>query len=91
MISRRRHGVRFEVDSALSRGHTCWTARLSAAKRALSAYYATGGDELPTSAKVQELRGLNYAVLRRGSKVVACYRVRNDGKLKRMIRIPPGI
>ena len=59
--------------------------------RALSAYYATGGDELPTSAKVQELRGLNYAVLRRGSKVVACYRVRNDGKLKRMIRIPPGI
>ena len=60
----------------------------SAAKRALSAYYATGGDELPTSAKVQELRGLNYAVLRRGSKVLAAYRVRNDGALKRLVRIP---
>lgn len=62
-----------------------------AAKRALAAYYASDGDDLPTSAKVQQLNGLNYAVLRRGSKVLACYRVRNDGKLKRMIRIPQGL
>jgi hypothetical protein len=60
-------------------------------KRALSAYYASGGGELPTSVKVQSLKGLSYAVLRRGTAIVACYRVRNDGKLKRMIRIPVGL
>lgn len=62
-----------------------------ASKRALAAYYSTGGEELPTSAKVQELNGFSYAVLKRGSKVLACYRVRNDGKLKRMIRVPQGL
>lgn len=60
-------------------------------RRALSAYYATGGEELPTSVKVQKVKGLSYAVLRRGSKVLACYRIRNDGKLKRMIRLPKGL
>lgn len=62
-----------------------------ASRRALSAYYATGGEELPTSVKIEKLKGFEYAVLRRGSKVLACYRVRNDGKLKRMIRIPKGV
>lgn len=62
-----------------------------ASKRALAAFYASGGEELPTSVKVQKLKGLSYAVLRRGSKVLACYRVRNDGKLKRMIRLPVGL
>lgn len=60
-------------------------------RRALSAYYATGGEELPTSAKTQRIGELEYAVLRRGAKVLACYRVRNDGKLKRMIRLPRGL
>lgn len=60
-------------------------------KRAMAAYYASGGGDLPTSVKVQVLNGLDYAVLRRGSKVLACYRVRNDGKLKRMIRLPNGL
>ncbi len=62
-----------------------------ASKRALAAYYASGGEMLPTSVRMQALKGLNYAVLRRGSAVLACYRVRNDGKLKRMIRLPAGL
>jgi hypothetical protein len=62
-----------------------------ASKRALAAYYASGGDALPTSVNIQKIKGLSYAVLRRGSAVVACYRVRNDGKLKRMIRLPVGL
>jgi hypothetical protein len=62
-----------------------------ASKRALAAYYASGGEDLPTSAKTQTLHGLDYAVIRRGSKVLACYRVRRDGKLKRMIRMPAGL
>lgn len=62
-----------------------------ASKRALAAYYSTGGEDLPTSVQVQQLKGLSYAVLRRGSKVLACYRIRQDGKLKRMIRLPVGL
>ena len=62
-----------------------------AARRALSAYYASGGDALPTSVALEVVRGLRYAVLRRGSNVLACYRVRNDGKLKRIIRVPAGL
>ena len=60
-------------------------------RRALSAYYASGGEDLPTSVKVQTLKGLRYAVLRRGGRLLACYRIRNDGKLKRMIRLPKGL
>lgn len=62
-----------------------------AARRALSAYYLSGGDELPTSARVEHLRGLEYVSLRRGPKLLACYRIRHDGKLKRMIRVPRGL
>ena len=60
-------------------------------KRALSAYYASDGEDLPTSATVQQLKGLSYVVLRRGPKVLACYRIRQDKKLKRMIRLPVGL
>lgn len=60
-------------------------------KRALAAYYASGGDALPTSVGPRTIRGLNYIVLRRGAAVIACYRVRQDGKLKRMIRLPVGL
>lgn len=62
-----------------------------ASKRALAAYYSTGGEELPTSVVVQQSSGLNYAVLRRSSKILAVYRIRRDGKLKRMIRPPRGL
>lgn len=62
-----------------------------AVRRALSAYFASGGDELPSAATLQKLRGKRYALLRRAGRILACYRVRNDGKLKRMIRLPKGI
>lgn len=61
------------------------------ARRALAAYFETGGGDLPKSARVQRLRGKQYAVLRKGDAVLACYRVRNDGKLKRLVRLPEGL
>lgn len=60
-------------------------------RRAIAAYGWSDGEPLPTSARVQKLAGLEYAVLRRGSVVLACYRVRNDGKLKRLVRLPDGL
>lgn len=60
-------------------------------RRALSAYYETGGDDLPSSAAVQKLSGKRYVVLIRAGKLLACYRVRNDGKLKRLVRLPDGL
>lgn len=60
-------------------------------RRALAAYYASGGDELPSVTNVQKVKGKRYAVLRRSGKILACYRVRNDGKLKRLIRLPEGL
>lgn len=61
------------------------------ARRALAAYYETGGDELPSAAKVQRLGGKKYVTIRRAGRVLACYRVRNDGKLKRLVRTPEGL
>lgn len=60
-------------------------------RRALSAYYTSGGDQIPSTVATLGLRGKRYVVLRRAGRVLACYRVRNDGKLKRLIRIPTGI
>ena len=59
-------------------------------RRALSAYFRTA-DVHPSSTVVQRVGGLRYVVLRRGGKLLACYRIRNDGKLKRLVRIPPSI
>ena len=60
-------------------------------RRALAAYGWSDGEPLPTSARLEEIDGLEYVVLRRGSDLLACYRVRNDGKLKRLVRLPDGI
>lgn len=60
-------------------------------RRALAAYFETGGESLPASARVQRLKGKQYAVLRKGERVLAVYRVRNDGKLKRLVRPPDGL
>lgn len=59
--------------------------------RALAAFFASDGDDLPTSAVVRKLGGKRYVVLSRGGKLLACYRVRNDGKLKRLVRLPSGV
>lgn len=61
-------------------------------RRALIAYLRSDeASEAPSDTKVRKLRGKQYVVLRRSGKLLACYRVRNDGKLKRLVRLPDGI
>ena len=58
-------------------------------RRAMAAYWRTGGTEQPSRASgVQEHNGHRYVVLRAGGTVLAVYRIRNDGMLKRMRRWP---
>lgn len=60
-------------------------------RRALSAYFETGGDEMPSEPRIHRIGGKRYVTLWRRSKLLACYRVRNDGKLKRLVRLPEGL
>ena len=60
-------------------------------RRALAAYGWSDGEPLPTSAKLRVIGGLRYVVLTKADKLLACYRVRNDGKLKRLVRFPDGL
>lgn len=60
-------------------------------RRALAAYGWSDGEPLPTSAKLETHNDLRYVVLRKAGVLLACYRVRNDGKLKRLVRLPDGI
>ena len=57
-------------------------------RRALAAYGWSDGMPLPTSVRRRNLGGLDYVVLYARDKVIAVYRVRNDGKLKRLKRLP---
>ena len=61
------------------------------ARRALAAYFRTGGDEQTSTADVVEHEGLNYVVLSSATSTLAVYRIRNDGVLRRMRRWPPAI
>jgi len=65
--------------------------------RALRAYWTAarkaGEDaDQPSSTRscVEEALGRKYAFLRNGNRVLAVYRVRNDGMLKRLRRWPAG-
>jgi len=60
-------------------------------RRALTAYFETGGDEMPGEPRVHRIKGKRYVSLWRKGKLLACYRVRNDGKLKRLVRMPEGL
>ncbi len=62
-------------------------------KRALAAYFRCGGPEQPCaySSGVLSHNGREYVVLRNTGGVLACYRVRNDGRLKRLVRVPAGM
>lgn len=60
-------------------------------RRALAAYGWSDGMPLPTSVKRRKLAGLDYVVLYARDKAIAVYRVRNDGKLKRLKRLPDGV
>ena len=58
-------------------------------RRAMVAYFRTGGTEQPSRASgVQEHNGHRYVVLRAHSATLAVYRIRNDGMLKRVGRWP---
>lgn len=63
-------------------------------RRALAGYwrFAKPGEQLAapdaTRADVTEIAGLLYVTLTSGEDVLAVFRVRNDGKLKRLVRPP---
>lgn len=58
-------------------------------RRALAAYFRSGGDFQPSSASgVQIVGGKKYVLLAAGGKVLAVYRVENIGRLKRLRRWP---
>lgn len=65
--------------------------------RAFSAYFRTaaadGAPDQPSAAEsgIETHDGLTYVVLRNVRGVLACYRVRNDGKLKRLVRVPAAL
>jgi hypothetical protein len=63
-------------------------------RRALAAYFRTAGGnaEQPESGSgVTELDGLTYVVLRNVNGILAVYRVRPAGLLKRLKRWPPAL
>lgn len=60
-------------------------------RRALSAYGWSDGEPLPTATEIRRISGLRYVLLHRSKALLAVYRVRNDGKLKRLKRLPDGI
>lgn len=57
-------------------------------RRALAAWFRTGGIEQPKQPETWRCGGLFYVVLRNARGILAIYRVRNDGALKRLKRIP---
>ena len=60
--------------------------------RAMAAYFRSGADIQPASdSGVVAHEGRLYVVLRNVNRVLAVYRIRNDGMLKRLIRWPDAI
>ena len=60
-------------------------------KRAIAAYVRTSeaaSPEMPSDSGVADLDGKIYVVLENASRILAVYRVRNDGMLKRLRRWP---
>jgi hypothetical protein len=56
--------------------------------RAFRAYFRSGETEQPSSdsSTLEECQGLRYIVLRNCNGVLAVYRIRNSGRLKRLKR-----
>ena len=57
-------------------------------RRALAAYFRSGGIDQPANSGVVEHNGKAYVVLENVNGILAVYRVRNDGMLKRLRRWP---
>ncbi len=63
-------------------------------RRAFAAYFRYAGDQSPIPATTSyccEFQGKRYACLENVNGLLAVYRVRNDGKLKRLRRWPAGL
>ncbi len=62
-------------------------------RRAMAAHFRFGGTDQPsvTSSAVERHAGKWYAVLRNTRGIIGVYRVRNDGKLKKLVRPPAGL
>ena len=60
--------------------------------RAKAAWFRGGEETTPSQhSGVVKQKGLTYVVLRNGNSVLAVYRVKNDGILRRMRRPPPTV
>lgn len=58
-------------------------------KRATAAWFRSGGDDQPANTSdVREYGGKKYVVLKNTNGILAVYRIKNDGILKRMKRWP---
>ena len=62
-------------------------------RRAFAAYFRTGGLDQPSSAgsAVVQHDGKYYVMLHNAAGLMAVYRVRNDGVLKRLVRWPAAL
>lgn len=61
-------------------------------ERALAAYFrhTAAPIDQPCSGgvKIHEVQGQRYVTVQNSYRLLACYRVRNDGRLKRLSRVP---
>lgn len=63
--------------------------RSTVASRALAAYFRSGGRDQPSGHPTTEaVDGKEYVVLRNVRGILAVYRVRTSGALKRLVRWP---
>ncbi len=58
--------------------------------RAVSAYFRVGGEyqDQPSTPDAYEYEGRHYVVLANSAGILAMYRVKNDGTLRRLRRFP---
>jgi hypothetical protein len=58
-------------------------------RRAYAAWFRTGGTDQPAnSSRVRRYKGKSYVVLENARGVLAVYRIKNDGLLRRLRRWP---
>jgi len=62
-------------------------------RRAMAAWFRAGGTDQPgrDASTIEDAGGKDYVVLRNVNGVMAVYRIRNDGMLKRLRRWPEEI
>jgi hypothetical protein len=65
-------------------------------RRAFRAWFATGGVDIPSNSSEVEGHGRHWYVVLRGGRgpsdqPLAVYRLKNDGILRRLRRLPPSV